>query len=88
VDSFETDVEAPALGEPPYHAVFIRAPRILRLGRGVEPIARLEDGTVVAAREGKLLVSTFHPELTEDHRFHRYFLRHLVESAEEQVAAT
>ena len=65
-----------------------RAPRILRLGLGVEPIARLEDGTVVAAREGKLLVSTFHPELTEDHRFHRYFLRHLVESAEEQVAAT
>ncbi len=88
VDSFETEVVAPALGPEPIRAVFIRAPRIDWLGPGVEPLARLEDGTVVAARQGSLLVSTFHPELTNDHRFHRYFVERLVAAREEQVAAT
>jgi 5'-phosphate synthase pdxT subunit len=75
VDSFEADLEVPALGEPPFHAVFIRAPRIERVGEGVEVLARLEDGTVVAVRQGHLLATAFHPELTDDDRFHRYFTR-------------
>ena len=72
-DSFEADLEVPVLGELPFHAVFIRAPLIERVGEGVEVLAQLEDGTVVAARQGSMLVTAFHPELTEDDRFHRYF---------------
>jgi 5'-phosphate synthase pdxT subunit len=74
VDSFETDLEIPALGDPPFPSVFIRAPLIEKVGKGVEILARLEDGTVVAARQRNLLVTAFHPELTEDDRFHRYFV--------------
>jgi 5'-phosphate synthase pdxT subunit len=74
VDSFEADLDVPALGDPPFHVVLIRAPRIERVGKGVEVLARLEDGTVVAVRQGNLLATAFHPELTEDDRFHRYFL--------------
>jgi len=74
VDSFEADLEVPALGLSPFHAVFIRAPLIERVGDGVEVLARLEDGTVVAARQGSMLVTAFHPELMEDDRFHRYFV--------------
>jgi len=74
VDSFEADLEVPALGEEPFHAVFIRAPSIERVGKGVEVLARLEDGKVVAVRQGNLLATSFHPELTEDERFHRYFV--------------
>ena len=74
VDSFEVEVDVPALGEPPFPAVFIRAPLIERCKDGVEVLARLENGTIVAARQGKLLVTSFHPELTGDPRFHRYFL--------------
>ncbi len=74
VDSFETDLEVPALGNEPFPAVFIRAPLIERVGEGVEVLARLEDGTVVAVRQGNLLATSFHPELTEDERFHRYFV--------------
>ena len=74
VDSFETDLEVPVLGGPPFRAVFIRAPLIERVGEGVEVLAQLEDGTVVAVRQGNLLATAFHPELTEDVRFHRYFV--------------
>ena len=81
VDSFETDVTMPVLGEPPFHAVFIRAPLIESVGSQVEILARLEltpsltgrDGVIVAARQGNLLATAFHPELTDDDRFHRYF---------------
>ncbi|MCX7841091.1 MAG: pyridoxal 5'-phosphate synthase glutaminase subunit PdxT [Anaerolineae bacterium] len=75
VDSFETDLDVPVL-EPraPFHAIFIRAPLIERVGQGVEVLARLDDGTIVAARQGNLLATSFHPELTQDTRFHRYFL--------------
>ncbi len=72
VDSFEADLEVPVLGEEPFPGVFIRAPSIERVGEGVEVLARLEDGQVVAAQQGNLLVTAFHPELTEDVRFHRY----------------
>lgn len=74
VDSFEADLSIPPLGERPFHAVFIRAPYIESVGRGVEVLATLPDGTVVAARQGNLLGTSFHPELTEDTRFHEYFL--------------
>ncbi len=74
VDSFEADLMIPVLGEEPFHTVFIRAPLIERTGEGVEVLARLEDETVVAARQGNLLATAFHPELIDDNRFHRYFL--------------
>jgi len=85
VDSFETDLDVPAIGAPPFHAVFIRAPIIEDAGAGVDVLARLENGTVVAAREGALLATAFHPELTQDDRFHRYFAR-LVQESGRQIA--
>jgi 5'-phosphate synthase pdxT subunit len=74
VDSFETELSIPVLGKKPFPAVFIRAPLIERANSNVEILARLADGTIVAARQDNLLVSAFHPELTDDLRFHRYFL--------------
>jgi len=73
-DSFETELSIPVLGEKPFPGIFIRAPIIMRANNGVETLAKLADGTSVAARQGKLLVSAFHPELTDDLRFHQYFL--------------
>jgi len=74
VDSFEASLSIPVLGKKPFTAVFIRAPKIESIGKNVEVLAKLDDGTVVAARQGKLLVTSFHPELTDDTRLHRYFL--------------
>ena len=74
VDSFETDLNLPALGGEPFRAVFIRAPAVEEVGLRVEVLAKLPDGVVVAARQGELLTAAFHPELTDDPRFHRYFL--------------
>ncbi len=74
VDSFEIDLQIPVLNERQFHAVFIRAPLIQRMGDNVQALASLPNGTVVAAREGNLLVSSFHPELTNDPRLHEYFL--------------
>ena len=79
VDSFETDLAVPVLGKKPYHAVFIRAPVITGVGKAVEVLAKLPDGQPVAARQGSLLVTAFHPELTGDDRFHRYFLKMIAE---------
>jgi pyridoxal 5'-phosphate synthase pdxT subunit len=74
VDSFEADLDVPALGAAPYPAIFIRAPKIVHIGAKAQAVARLADGTVVAARQGRLLATAFHPELTNDTRFHEYFL--------------
>jgi pyridoxal 5'-phosphate synthase pdxT subunit len=74
VDSFEIDLNCPVLGAKPFRAVFIRAPVIRTVGPGVEILARLPDGRIVAARQGNLLATAFHPELTGDDRWHRYFL--------------
>jgi pyridoxal 5'-phosphate synthase pdxT subunit len=74
VDSFETDLRIDAIDGGPVHAVFIRAPLIERIGEGVRVLSRLDDGTIVAAQQDKVLVSSFHPELTDDTRFHQYFL--------------
>lgn len=73
-DSFECDLSIPALGDAPFPGVFIRAPLIRTLGAGAEVLCRLPDGSTVAARQGNRLVCSFHPELTDDLRFHRYFL--------------
>lgn len=78
VDSFEAELPIPVLGDKPFHAVFIRAPFIEKVGSQVEVLAQLADGTAVAARQGKLVVSAFHPELTGDLRFHSYFLKIIV----------
>ena len=74
VDSFETELTIPALGRAPFPAVFIRAPIIEHCDDNVEVLAKLNDGTIVAVRQGKLLATAFHPELTNDLRFHKYFL--------------
>ncbi len=74
VDSFETNIEIPTIGEPYFHAVFIRAPHIERVGDGVEVLAKLPNGTGVAARQGKMVALAFHPELTSDLRIHAYFM--------------
>jgi 5'-phosphate synthase pdxT subunit len=73
-ESFEADLAVKGIGGKAYHAVFIRAPKITSTGKNVETLATLNDGTVVAAREGNLLATSFHPELTPDDRFHRFFL--------------
>lgn len=74
VDSFEAELVVPALGEPPVHAAFIRAPLVEHVGEGVEALARLDDGRIVAVRQGALLATAFHPEVTGEDRFHRLFL--------------
>lgn len=73
VDSFETELEVPVLGPEPVPAIFIRAPLIESVGSGVDVLARYGGG-VVLVRQGKILAATFHPELTEDLRLHRFFL--------------
>ena len=87
IDSFEADLDVPVLGADPFHAVFIRAPLIESVGPGVEVLATLADAeagplpdrrsaaTIVAARQGNLMATSFHPELTHDGRFHEYFLK-------------
>ena len=74
VDSFETDLEIPVLGDVPVHAVFIRAPVVESVGDGVDVLSRLDDGRIVAVRQGNLLGTSFHPEVTGETRFHEYFL--------------
>jgi 5'-phosphate synthase pdxT subunit len=87
VDSFEIDLEMPALAPhhhpspPSFHAVFIRAPSIKNVGRGVEILARLPDGTIVAASQNHWLATCFHPELSGDDRLHRLFVE-MTETAE------
>jgi len=74
LDSFEESLSVPFLGPEPFRGVFIRAPLIEKTGIGVSVLATLADGRVVAARQGTLLATAFHPELTDDGRVHRYFL--------------
>lgn len=74
LDSFEADLSIPILGDDPFRAVFIRAPLVERVGPQVEVLGRLPAGGIVAARQGRLLATAFHPELTGDDRMHRFFL--------------
>ncbi len=103
VDSFEIDLDVPALapldapaaepnghGAPaetkPFHAMFIRAPLIASVGDGVEVLSRLPDGRIVAARQGRLLATSFHPELTDDDRCHRLFVSMVKETKPDTVS--
>jgi 5'-phosphate synthase pdxT subunit len=74
VDSFEADLEVEPLGPEKFTAVFIRAPVIAQVGEGIRVLSRLDDGRPVAVQQGLLLATSFHPELTDDVRLHRYFL--------------
>lgn len=71
LDSFEADVEVPVLGDTAVHGIFIRAPVVERVGAGVDVLARLPDGRVVAVRERNVIATAFHPELAHESRFHR-----------------
>jgi 5'-phosphate synthase pdxT subunit len=79
VDSFEADLDVPELKQAtgtkePYHAIFIRAPIIESVSGDAKVLASVADGRIVAAQQGHLLATSFHPELTDDTRFHEYFL--------------
>ncbi|HYM53449.1 MAG TPA: pyridoxal 5'-phosphate synthase glutaminase subunit PdxT [Candidatus Dormibacteraeota bacterium] len=74
LDSYETDVDIPALGDEPLHGVFIRAPIVVNAGPAVEVLARDAQGRAIAVRQGKVLATAFHPELTRDRRLHRLLL--------------
>ncbi|HXF83774.1 MAG TPA: pyridoxal 5'-phosphate synthase glutaminase subunit PdxT [Anaerolineales bacterium] len=79
IDSFEADLDIPELkqatgSETPFHAIFIRAPIIESVTGDAKVLASLPDGRIVAAQQGHLLATSFHPELTNDTRFHEYFL--------------
>lgn len=74
VRSFETDLVIPQLGKDPIHTVFIRAPVIREASEDAEILAKLSDKEIVALRQGHLLATAFHPELTDDCRWHNYFV--------------
>lgn len=82
IDSFQTPLSVPVLDRVaplehtarPFPGVFIRAPLIQAVGHGVDVLARLENGDIVAVQQGSLMATAFHPELTPDRRFHRYFV--------------
>jgi len=80
LDSFEADLDLPAIGDEPLHGVFIRAPMVSATGPDVEVLARDPDGRPVAVRQGRVLATAFHPELTGDRRIHR-LLAEMVEGA-------
>jgi 5'-phosphate synthase pdxT subunit len=81
IASFETDLDVPVLGEPPVHAVFIRAPIVEVVGPRARALATLADGRCVAVEQGNLLGTSFHPEITGEHRFHEYFLQKVAAAA-------
>lgn len=74
VDSFEADLDVDEMDGPPYRAIFIRAPVVDNVGKGVQIICRLQDGRPVAVKQGHMLATAFHPELTDDPRMHKLFL--------------
>ncbi len=74
VDSFESDLDVDGMDGPPYRAVFIRAPVFVSVGDSVEVLASLDDGRPVAVRQGHMLATAFHPELTDDSRMHKLFV--------------
>ena len=74
LDSFEADLSIPSLGDEPLHGVFIRAPVVSEVGPSVEVLARDPDGRPIAVRQGRVMATAFHPELTGDRRLHRLLL--------------
>ncbi len=75
VDSFEQDINVRGIEGGPFHGVFIRAPVVRQVGPAVEVLCALQDGRIVAVRQGSLMGTSFHPELTDDPRIHKYFLK-------------
>ncbi len=75
IDSFEQDLNIAGLEPDPFHAVFIRAPVVIRVGPPVSVLASLPNGAAVAVRQSNMMATAFHPELTRDDRLHRYFLK-------------
>ncbi len=86
LDSFESELDIPALGDEPLHGVFIRAPVVTDPGAGVEVLARDEGGMPIAVRQGRVLATSFHPELTRDRRLHRLLLDLVAQAAPSEVA--
>jgi 5'-phosphate synthase pdxT subunit len=86
IDSFEADLDVAGVEGGSVHAVFIRAPVIRSVGDGVEVLAALPDGRIVAARQGWLLATAFHPELTDDRRLHELFISLVAEAAQSEAA--
>jgi 5'-phosphate synthase pdxT subunit len=82
LESFESDLAVPVLGDRPVHAVFIRAPVVERVGPDVDVLAQLDDGRVVAVRKGSVVATAFHPELAGETRFHRLIATMAAEFAE------
>jgi len=80
VNSFEVDLSVPELGGEPVRGVFIRAPFVTEVGKGVQVMAKLDDGRIVMVRQGKHIAAAFHPELTDDSRVHEFFIRIVSES--------
>lgn len=78
INSFETDLVIPVLGDSLFKAIFIRAPSITKSGPKVEILARLSDGPIIAARQENMLATAFHPELSGDFRFHQYFIKEII----------
>ena len=85
-ESFEAAVEIAGVGGGPVEGVFIRAPWVESVGAGVEVLSRLADETIVAVRQGNLLATSFHPELTGDHRVHRFFAE-IVRAARAEIGS-
>ncbi|MCH8827369.1 MAG: pyridoxal 5'-phosphate synthase glutaminase subunit PdxT [Chloroflexi bacterium] len=81
VDSFEADIQFDEIDGPPFHCVFIRAPGVNKTGAGVKVLAHLDDGRPIAVREGNMLATSFHPELTDDTRIHGLFVKIIQGSA-------
>jgi 5'-phosphate synthase pdxT subunit len=88
VDSFEEYLDIPALGGKTFRAVFIRAPVVLKVHDGAEVMARLGDGRVVAVKQKNMIATAFHPELTNDTRFHNYFVQFTISCQEEAECKT
>jgi pyridoxal 5'-phosphate synthase pdxT subunit len=88
IDSFEEDLEIAGVAGGPIHAVFIRAPVIREAGPQVQILAALRDGRIVACREGRLLATSFHPELTDDSRMHEAFVALVREAMDAPTDAT
>ena len=79
IDSFEADLDVPSIGEPPFHGVFIRAPKVERVGNGVDVLAEYQ-GVPVLLRSGRVSVASFHPELAGDPRLHESFIETITET--------
>lgn len=84
IASFEQDMPIPALGEEPFHAIFIRAPYIVATGPEVEILTRMNE-KILCVRQGNLLAAAFHPELTGDLRLHRYFIERCCHAPSETI---